>query len=289
MSPSSPPTIPLTKLSPQIFLSDPPDSKPSNKLIILSLFMNAPLRISQKYIAQYRRLAPHARILVFTSSTSDIVLPPNQKRRCKELAPALEVLRASLAAQASTSTHKATSNDGDGKELNIHIHLFSNGGVYSTASLLQSYRSATGHTLPITSIILDSAPGTPGFVGGMRSFSAVLPRNIILRSLGQMSFLAILSFLWVISCLGFVDSVTAGRRAMNEKGLIGGVPKRVYIYSDEDKMVDWEDVEEHAKEAGEQGWEVQMERFEGSGHVDHMRRDEGRYWGIVEGCLGLPA
>ncbi|KAL3486646.1 hypothetical protein BJX62DRAFT_246618 [Aspergillus germanicus] len=284
MSTSSPPTIPLTKLSPQIFLSDPPDSKPSNKLIILSLFMNAPLRISQKYIAHYRRLAPHARILVLTSSTSDIVLPPNQKRRCKELAPALEVLRASLAAQASTSTSEATS---DGKELSIHIHLFSNGGVYSTTSLLQSYRSATGHALPNISIILDSAPGTPGFVGGMRSFSAVLPRNIILRSVGQISFLVILSFLWVLSCLGFVDSVTAGRRAMNEKGLIGGEPRRVYIYSNEDKMVDWEDVEEHAKEAGENGWEVQMERFEGSGHVDHMRRDEGRYWGIVEECLGL--
>ncbi|KAL2800509.1 hypothetical protein BJX66DRAFT_149925 [Aspergillus keveii] len=284
MSTSSPPTIPLTKLSPQIFLSDPPDFKPSNKLIILSLFMNAPLRISQKYIAHYRRLAPHTQILVLTSSTSDIILPPNQKGRCQELAPALEVLSASLAAQASTS--KAT---GDSKELSIHIHLFSNGGVYSTTSLLQSYRSATGHALPITSIILDSAPGIPGFVGGMRSFSAMLPRNIIFRSLGQISFLAILSFLWVISCLGFVDSVTAGRRAMNEKGLIGGQPKRVYIYSNEDKMVDWEDVEEHAKEAEENGWEVQMERFEGSGHVDHMRRDEGRYWGIVEGCLGLRA
>jgi hypothetical protein len=172
--------------------------------------MNATLRISQKYIAHYRRLAPHDRILILTSSTSDIFLPPNQKRRCKELAPAVEVLRASLAAQTPTSTSEATS---DGKALTIHTHLFSNGGVYITTSLLRSYRNTTDNALPITSIILDSAPGTPGFVGGMRSFSAVLPRNIILRSLGQISFLAILSFLWVLSCLGFVDSVTAGRRA----------------------------------------------------------------------------
>ncbi|KAJ0425421.1 hypothetical protein BJY00DRAFT_308165 [Aspergillus carlsbadensis] len=282
MSTSSPSPTSLTKLSPRIFLSDPPVSKPSNKLIILSLFMSAPLRISQKYIAHYRRLAPHARILLLTSSTRDIVLPPNQKRRCKELAPAAEVLRASV----SASSPEATASD---EGVNIHIHLFSNGGVYSTTSLLQSYRNATGHALPITSIILDSAPGTPGFIGGMRSFSADLPRNIILRSLGQISILAILSLLWVLISLGMGDAVTAGRRAMNEKALMAGKAKRVYIYSDEDKMVDWEDVEEHAGEAEERGWEVQMERFEGSGHVDHMRRDEGRYWGIVEGCLGFRA
>lgn len=57
------------------------------------------------------------------------------------------------------------------------------------------------------------------------------------------------------------------------------------MYGDADRMVNWRDVEAHAAEArgrgGEMGQEVRMERFGGSGHVGHVRKDGERYWGIV--------
>lgn len=58
--------------------------------------------------------------------------------------------------------------------------------------------------------------------------------------------------------------------------------KRVYIYSDADDMVPWHHIEDHAAEAKEKGFNVEMERFEGTDHVGHMRSGNGeRYWGIV--------
>ena len=57
---------------------------------------------------------------------------------------------------------------------------------------------------------------------------------------------------------------------------------RCYIYSKEDEMVSWENVEEHAAEAEGRGWRVRRELFVGSGHVAHARVDSGRYWGVVQ-------
>lgn len=60
--------------------------------------------------------------------------------------------------------------------------------------------------------------------------------------------------------------------------------KRVYIYSDVDDMAPWNDIEDHAAEAKEKGFNVGVEKFVGSGHVAHVRVGNGeRYWGIVDG------
>lgn len=56
------------------------------------------------------------------------------------------------------------------------------------------------------------------------------------------------------------------------------------MYSKQDLLVDWREVEKHAREEQKRhGGEVRLERFEGSGHVSHLREDEGRYRGVVEG------
>jgi hypothetical protein len=58
--------------------------------------------------------------------------------------------------------------------------------------------------------------------------------------------------------------------------------RRTYIYSAEDTLTDWRDVEAHAKEAERKGFEVGLERYKGSKHVAHAREDERRYWGIFK-------
>lgn len=61
--------------------------------------------------------------------------------------------------------------------------------------------------------------------------------------------------------------------------------RRVYIYSPTDALVDYKDVETHAAEAETKGFSVALEKFEGSAHVAHLRKDESRYWEIVKRTL----
>lgn len=51
-------------------------------------------------------------------------------------------------------------------------------------------------------------------------------------------------------------------------------------------MVAWRDVVDHAEDAEAKGWRVGRERYVDSGHVDHLRQDEERYWGAVRSLWG---
>lgn len=73
---------------------------------------------------------------------------------------------------------------------------------------------------------------------------------------------------------------------LNEPALLpSGVP-RLYLYSKADKMVDWREVEEHARSAEECGasGRTELVRFERSEHVSHVREDAVRYWDAVRKC-----
>ena len=55
----------------------------------------------------------------------------------------------------------------------------------------------------------------------------------------------------------------------------------IYLFSKEDRMINWADIEEHAEEARRKGWTVKEVLFEGSGHCAHVAMDERRYIGTV--------
>ena len=57
---------------------------------------------------------------------------------------------------------------------------------------------------------------------------------------------------------------------------------RVFIYSDADQMVEAEAVEECIAASKQKGLNVHVEKFHGSAHVSHARKDSGKYWGAVE-------
>jgi hypothetical protein len=62
--------------------------------------------------------------------------------------------------------------------------------------------------------------------------------------------------------------------------------RRTYIYSETDALVGHEDLEAQAAEAKILGFDVRMEKFDGSLHVAHARKDEARYWGAVQETWG---
>ena len=56
----------------------------------------------------------------------------------------------------------------------------------------------------------------------------------------------------------------------------------MYIYNPADALIDYRDVEAHAAKADSRGFSVALERYEGSAHVAHLRKDERRYWEIIK-------
>ncbi|KAE8381058.1 hypothetical protein BDV26DRAFT_289761 [Aspergillus bertholletiae] len=277
-----------TKLSSSIYIQEPQSQSKTNdapKTIILAFWMNAPPRALAKYVTEYTRLAPTARIIIILSSSQDFMTRSSSKAQQARLAPAVAALRASI---PSSTSPEETANDQE----QVFIHMFSNGGVFSTINLLTTYQNAVGRPLRISSTILDSAPGISTVSGAMKAFSYALPRPWLLRLFSKL-------LLWVVFVVGALvrrlaglsDAVGVARKAMNDQRLVcgrdGGKPKRCYIYSDADELVAWKDVERHADEAEATGWVVAREKFLGSPHVSHMRTDPERYWGIVRRYLSL--
>ena len=81
---------------------------------------------------------------------------------------------------------------------------------------------------------------------------------------------------------GILDPIAHIWHTLKDRNLLGNEAGRCYIYSEKDAMVDWHDVELHARDAVERGFTVRTEKFQGSGHVAHARIDgERRYWAIV--------
>ncbi|EAW08460.1 TMEM53 family protein [Aspergillus clavatus NRRL 1] len=272
------PLSPYTRLSPSVYFQDPDGSAALSEqfpiVIVLAFWMNASPRALVKYVIEYRRLAPSARIIFILSSSSDFMLHTSKKAQQARLVPAVEAIRASTAPEAP-----------------VFLHIFSNGGVSSTTHLLAAYKRATGHSLRVSSMIIDSAPGKATISAALKAFSFALPKMWLLRYLSQF-------LLYVFLVVGSLvrkltrtsDAVSIARDAINDRHLLQGSgpndsPKRCYIYSDADELANWQDVETHAYDAQSKGWVVQREKFIGSAHVCHMRSDPERYWGIVKGYL----
>ncbi|RHZ65648.1 TMEM53 family protein [Aspergillus thermomutatus] len=276
------PLAPFFKLSSSVYLQDPVEavgySGKQPRVIVLAFWMNASPRALVKYVVEYRRLAPSARIVFILSSSNDFMLHASQKAQQARLAPAVEAIQAS--------------NFPEGP---VFLHMFSNGGVASTAHFLTAYQKATGKPLRVSSMIIDSAPGKATISAALKAFSFVLPKMWFLRYLSKfLLFVFLVAGSLLRRLARTADAVSRARNALNDHGLVRGTsqndsPERCYIYSDADELVDWRDVEKHASDAQAKGWVVQREKFLGSPHVCHMRSDPERYWSIVKTYLELPA
>jgi pimeloyl-ACP methyl ester carboxylesterase len=233
-------------------------------LILLITWMDASLRNIAKYTTGYAKLYPSARILLITTSSIDAAFISWIMNR-NRIAPVLEVLYALPS---------------DAKFL---LHLFSNGGAFTAAFIADTYQKEVGRPLPVTALVLDSAPGKATYEDTVRAFAVSLPKNIILRFLG----VALLKFfygLYQLVCLlsRQEDMVERARKVLNSKSLFDVKTPRMYIYSVNDEMVPWQYVEEHAAEAEKLGYAVDKEKFVDSGHAAHLVSDEMRYWDAVK-------
>ncbi|EPE35104.1 indole-diterpene biosynthesis protein PaxU [Glarea lozoyensis ATCC 20868] len=254
------------RLNPSIYYHSPPQprnpSRTSPSLIILLGWMNAPPKHLSKYVSVYTKQHPSARIVVVTTSTSDILFR-SKAANLVRLGPVLEMLY-------------SISNE------SVLLHLFSNGGGLTATVLAKEYVRKTGHPMPLMAMVLDSSPGRPSVRATRRAFAVALPKNLVLQLIGNLLFTLIFMIMKLGNYLGVTENVIQGvRDCLNDSRYFGLDVPRLYVFSEADRMVEARDVENHAVEAKGKGYEVLRERFGMSGHAAHMIEDPERYWGAV--------
>lgn len=280
-------------VGPRTFLYTPP--KPSRgQLIILCTWLGAARKHITKYTDLYRRVAPNARILLIESSV-DILVSGFVTQQVIKFEPAAAAVLDTLAeCEQRSPSYSETSANGifDDKNTNprnclhlpssshakhkILLHIFSNGGMNSATHLLRLLRSRTDEPLALTGIIFDSCPGQG--TSYWQTFDAIMlsfPKNIVWRFLGALVIHCFLICVVVYVACGNENPVTLWRRTALENSSPARGAR--YLYSKEDLMIDWKDVEQHAEEARRKGWMVEEVLFEGSGHCAHLAMDRRRY------------
>lgn len=204
----------------------------------------------------------------------------------------------------------------------IALHAFSNGGVNTATQLLIELRKRLYGPLPLVGVVLDSCPAKGTYWRSYNAMVLSLPPGVASRLLGVLAvhFLLILLYTW-IAC-GNENPASLMRRTLlddetlcyaprssesgaKNKDSDGGVshlellerPKfesdtatasvlpavhLCYLYSKADQLVEWTDIQDHAKKARRRGWRVTEVLFEDSAHCAHMSRFEEQYTSVIE-------
>ncbi|KAG8421365.1 hypothetical protein J3459_007459 [Metarhizium acridum] len=91
-------------------------------------------------------------------------------------------------------------------------------------------------------------------------------------------------------CVNSVYAWTIGResagawsvKAVNNEKYEAADASRLYLYSKEDDLIGWEDIESNIAESRALGRKADTEIFDGSGHVEHMRKFPKKYWAAIQ-------
>ncbi len=281
-------------IGPGTFLYTPPMPR-SGQLVILCTWLGAARKHIAKYTALYRSIAPNARILLIESSFGILASTFVRQQRFIKFVPAAAAVLDTVAEckhhfppHPKESANGPPDDEKTGPQIRqstpsssqaqpkILLHVFSNGGMNSATHLLQVLRSRMDEPLVFTGMLFDSCPGKG--TSYWQSFDAMVlsfPRNVVWRFLGALAVHCFLIFMAIYVVCGNENPVTFWRRMpLEESSPARGV---CYLYSKQDRMIQWIDIEQHAEEARSQGWRVKEILFEGSGHCAHLNMDRRRY------------
>lgn len=155
------------------------------------------------------------------------------------------------------------------------FHIFSNGGANSVR-MLTEVLGETGSKLNVVGIVLDSNPG--GFDdpnNGVIALSAAI-QNPVWKLMARI----ILGF---IMWIGYFFRTILGLKSplhnasdMLCSQMVYPCP-RLYLYSKEDNLIPWKDVEAHSERAKKNQLVVHTKRWEDSEHVQHFRKYPQEY------------
>ncbi|KAI0014603.1 hypothetical protein F4780DRAFT_767543 [Xylariomycetidae sp. FL0641] len=264
---------------PNLGLAAPPTTTDPQLILVLG-WMDARDAHLARYINQYRTLFPSSCILLVKSRFADLVLPSAAFR---DTAPAVGPIRAALQEPAE----QAPGSRGPSAP-RLLVHALSGGGscslyqLYHHFSLPQPGGIRSSSRLPRHVTIFDSSPGLWSYRFNVDLLTASLKpgwhRLLLALPLAHL----VAAVFWVlIRVCGLPDNQET-YAAAHRDARRNDERARAYIYSGSDTLCPADCVEADAAEAKRMGFDVRLERFEGSGHVAHVRADAERYWRVVK-------
>ncbi|KAE8139223.1 DUF829-domain-containing protein [Aspergillus pseudotamarii] len=290
----------LRKLSDGVYVYDPNlgslgDSHGSASdptTVVLYTWADAHVRLVQKYFQGYKDLYPSTKIIIVMATTMKTFFGGRETNQAvvremvnKELWPLNSCELSTSSELPESMKYRGTTHP------RILMHAFSNSGgtnLEATALVWHSLQRSVGQSigpLPIQGLILDSTPGGSSFslefsrwTAGVALGFAFLPRPLAKLVAAT---IVVLCF-GLPALLGKESLPVRGRRVINSPDYIPTTSGRLYIYSDSDPLIGDKDVESHGREAKAKGYrDIVLEKFQGSGHVAHMRQDPKKYWAAI--------
>lgn len=231
---------------------------PTPQTILLFSWGDANPRHIEKYTTMYTVIWPEAEIIVVESGIADFFYRTEKTLR-RLLEPVVEMLN-------------KRAND------TLLVHVMSNAGSKQWCMLNNLFSQSTGRSLSNVITIVDSAPGRAKFEQTWAALVGSLPKALIPRMTLGFIFGIVLSIMHLANLFvpGF-DVIETTRTQMNSPSEAVTGTRRCYIYSEEDKIIGWQDIEDHADDAKRKGWTVELVKFQGSTHVGHFKQDPERY------------
>ncbi|KAG8928725.1 hypothetical protein FRC02_006537 [Tulasnella sp. 418] len=241
-------------------------------VIILFGWMDAQLPHIYKYTESYNRLYPAATQIIVRSRQS--IFWQTEKVQIAYFQPAMKLFK-------DHGVINPGSND------RLLVHTFSNGGCIKLVTLAKAIHqydppaSKDSSALRARAVILDSCPGDANFFRGIKVLTIGI-RNRILRYLAKclVGFLLFFGFGY-LRITGQSDIFELMQNDLLNPSILPLTSRRAYLYSTKDPLVPVWNVEAHAQAAREKGVLVQLEKYERTPHVNHMKENPDKYWGIV--------
>ncbi|KAJ5226551.1 uncharacterized protein N7469_006557 [Penicillium citrinum] len=228
-----------------------------------------------KYADGYHELFPNARIVAVLSKTFHASNQPLDDR-IEAMLPVIDTV------------FPTPTGSGNGEE-RVLLHAMSNTGGIFLAAAFTAYQKRHGSdkTLPHTLLVCDSTPGSLDFASQVGRWSRAMAVGtskyfpwpfIVTQALWYMFLWA--NYAWEL-LRGTEPSGVWATRVMNDHSIAPIETNRLYLYSKEDEIIWWEDLENAVADVKSLGYNVDLEMFEGSPHVGHMRLHPEQYWGKI--------
>lgn len=273
----------FTPISDRVYLRDghekvktSPADQPTT-ILIFGWGDGMPKNVS-KYADGYHELFPSARIIVVLSRTFQASNQPLDAR-VQAVMPVIDLIY-------PTPT-------GDSKEdERVLVHAMSNtGGIFAAATVVAyQERHGTDKMFPHTLLVCDSTPGSLDFASQVGRWSRAMavgtakffPWPFVITHAFWYAFLWA-NWAWERLRASEPSGVWANR-VMNDKSITTVDSSRLYLYSKEDEIIGWRDLEENVAQVKTWGYRAEAEMFQGSPHVGHMRLHPEQYWTRILGC-----
>ena len=282
----------MEKLSSAVLFYRPSESIPpfpttDPKLVLVLGWMDARDAHLARYVNQYKTMYPSSTLLLVKGRFADLVFP---SKGFQDTAPAVEPIIAALTDGENNEAPQDTMRP------RLLIHSLSGGGSCTLYHLYSNFSQRLGHqadeagargsnqgrpSLPRHITIFDSSPGVWSYQFNVDLLTAALKPGWQRMIALPVAHLVAMTFWVLIRVFGLPDNQKTYAMAHNDPRKNDEF-SRTYIYSNTDKICPAEVVECDAANARKKGFNVRLERFEGSGHVAHVRADADRYWRIVK-------